>query len=475
MRPLPFSIGQALGRSVDVSSQECENLFPVAGGDKGQVTLYGTPGTELFSTFGSNPVRGWRQVGDYVYFVSRDTFYRMSNNGTLVSKGTVNTTGGNVVLSDNGDYDGSIADEIIIVDGTDGYIFNITADTLTALTRTGDSAGFPVCEWVVFLNGRFIAGEAGTGRIFWSSLYEGTKWDALAFATAEKNPDDISMGKEINGLLWLFGEKYIEVWGVTTSADLPFSPIGGAGGSVGLAAKWSVAKRGQALRFIGTDEDGNLSFYETQGYQLADASDTWLDYQLNQLTDYADATAFSYSLEGHTFYYISFETDLVTYGVGANNLWFKVSTNKSRHIGKFHVYFNKKHLVSDYSTGKIYELKSDAYTDNGAKIQRIATGQHIHGDQAMMFINALQVEFEGGTALTSGQGSDPVAYLDLSKDGGHTYGNKKAKNLGKQGKYNTRAIWRGLGQCRDLVPRLTIDEPIKIVIMGLWSDIEADV
>jgi len=473
MRPIPFAIGQALGRSSDVSSQELENLYPVQGGDKSQITLYGTAGTELFSTFGSNPVRGWRKVGDYVYFVSRDTFYRMANDGTLATKGTLNTTSGNVSLSDNGDYDGSIADEIIVVDGTDGYIFNIVADTFTTIVRTGVAAGFPVCEWVEFIGGRFVAGEKGTARIFWSSLYEGTKWDALHFATAEKSPDKILMGRVINGLLWLFGEDSTEVWATTTSADLAFSPIGGAGGSIGLAAKWSVAKKGQALRFIGTDIDGNLSFYETAGYQILDASDVWLDYQLSKLTDYADATAFSFSIEGHNFYYVSFETDLVTYGVGANNLWFKLSTNESRHIAKFHVFFNKKHLVSDYSTGKIYQLKTDAYTDNGTRIQRVATGKHIHSDQEMMFINALQAEFEGGTALISGQGSDPVCYLDLSKDGGHTYSNKKSKKLGKQGKYNTRAIWRGLGQCRDLVPRITIDEPIKIVIMGLWGEIEA--
>lgn len=473
MRPIPFSVGQSLGRSVDASSQECENLYPVIGSDKGQVTLYGTPGTELFATFGSSPVRGWRQVGNYIYFVSRNTFYRMANDGALVSKGVINTNSGNVVLSDNGNYDGAIADEIIIVDGVDGYIFNIAADALTTLSRTGDSVGFPICEWVVFINGRFVAGEINTGRIFWSSLYKGTKWDALAFATAEKNPDDILMGKEINGLLWLFGAKFTEVWGVTTSPDLPFSPIGGAGGSIGLAAKWSVSKRGKALRFVGTDEAGNVSFYEAQGYQIVDASDIWMDYQLNQLTDYANATAFSYSLEGINFYYISFETDLKTYGVGTNNLWFKVSSGNSRHIGKFHVFFNKKHLISDYLTGKIYELKSGAYTDNGAKVQRIATGKHIHANQSMMFVNALQLELEGGTAIISGQGSDPVAYLDLSKDGGHTYGNKKSKKLGKQGKYNTRVLWRGLGSCRDLVPRFTIDEPIKVVIMGLWADIEA--
>ncbi len=469
MRPIPFAIGESLGRSVDVESQQIQNLYPVFGS---KVTLYGTPGTELFKSYGSNPVRGWINAGDYVYFVTRDTFYRMANDGTLVNKGTLGTTTGNVSLAYNGDYDGSIADEIIIVDGTDGYIFDISADTFTTIVRSGAAAGFPVCEWVEFIGGRFVAGEAGTARIFWSSLYEGTKWDALDFATAERSPDDIKIGKELGGVLWLFGEDSTEVWGITTSATLPFSPIGGAGGSIGIAAMWTLAKRGQSLQFIGNDKDGNVSFYSTSGYQIVDSSEPWLDYQLSQLSDYADATAYSFSMEGHSFYYVSFETDLKTFGVGENNAWFTVKTNDSRHIGKFHIYFNKKHLVSDYSTGKIYQLKSDVYTDNGTKIQRIATGQHIHADQEVIFINALQVEFEGGTALVSGQGSDPVVYLDLSKDGGHTYGNKKSKQLGKQGKYAKRVRFTSLGSCRRFVPRLTIDEPIKVVILGLWGDFE---
>lgn len=478
MIKLPFAIGQALGRSVDVSSQECENLYPMTGGDKG-VTLYGTPGTQLFTSYGSNPVRGKRKVGNYVYFVARDSFYRMANDGTIVSKGTVSTTSGNVSLADNGSYDGAIADEILIVDGTDGYLFNIVADTLTTIVRTGLAAGFPVCEWCEFINGRFVAGETGSGRIFYSSLYLGTTWDALHYVTAERSPDNILMGREIGGLLWLFGEESTEAFGVTTNADLAFVTIPGSGGPYGIKAKWSVAKRGQSLHFVGTDRDGNLSFYATQGYAIVDSSEPWMDYQLSQLSDAADATAFSFSMEGNNFYYVSFESDLVTYGVGSNNQWFKISStdsdgNGSRHIGKFHTFLNNKHLVSDYLTGKIYELNSNFYTDNGARIRHVATGKHIHADQQTMFVNALQVEFEGGTALVSGQGCDPVAYLDVSKDGGHVYGNKKAERIGKQGDYKNRAIWWGWGSCRDLVPRLTIDEPIKTVIIGLWGDFEAD-
>jgi hypothetical protein len=47
--------------------------------------------------------------------------------------------------------------------------------------------------------------------------------------------------------------------------------------------------------------------------------------------------------------------------------------------------------------------------------------------------------------LSTGQGEDPQAMLRWSNDGGSTWSNEYWTSIGKQGKYQNRAIWRQAG------------------------------
>lgn len=67
----------------------------------------------------------------------------------------------------------------------------------------------------------------------------------------------------------------------------------------------------------------------------------------------------------------------------------------------------------------------------------------------------------------------PHACLDWSDDGGHTFGNEHWKSIGNIGEYKNRAIWRRLGQARSRIFRVTISEPVKVVILGAYGELEA--
>ena len=84
----------------------------------------------------------------------------------------------------------------------------------------------------------------------------------------------------------------------------------------------------------------------------------------------------------------------------------------------------------------------------------------------MIFHNQLEVEFEAGVGLATGQGSDPQAVLDWSDDGGHTWGNEHWVDIGEIGEYKARAVWRRLGRSRNRTYRLTVSDPVKVVILG---------
>jgi hypothetical protein len=84
----------------------------------------------------------------------------------------------------------------------------------------------------------------------------------------------------------------------------------------------------------------------------------------------------------------------------------------------------------------------------------------------------LETSFQKGVGLSTGQGDDPTVMLQVSRDGGMTWGSELWKTLGKEGKYKTRAKWNRLGTSRNTVFKLKITDPVYRVLIGAVADIQ---
>ena len=136
-------LGFDLGiKSVNVCAQERLNLYldVKTERDKSSVIAYGTPGTNLFNGLnaGALPYRGLTsQIGNFFYGVKSGTFYSVNNAGVETSIGTLNTIAGNVALAYNGT-------QVMLVDGTNGYIYSTVAGPGTAQSISTIVDNFPV-------------------------------------------------------------------------------------------------------------------------------------------------------------------------------------------------------------------------------------------------------------------------------------------------------------------------------------------
>jgi hypothetical protein len=123
-------------------------------------------------------------------------------------------------------------------------------------------------------------------------------------------------------------------------------------------------------------------------------------------------------------------------------------------------------LVGDYQNGLVYALNNAVYTDNGATIRRLRRAPHLVTDLQRQYFAELQIQFQPGVGLETGQGQNPQAMLRWSNDGGSTWSNEHWVSIGKVGKYKNRAIWRRLGWSRDRIFEVAVTDPIKAVIIS---------
>lgn len=448
------------GKSPKVTSNHLQNCYYEfsAEVDRTRISVHGTPGLEDWIDQGDTPWRGiYAPVGNnLMYGVHRGTFYEINNAGTVVSRGTLNTTENKVDITDNGT-------EITTVDGTDGWIYNVDTQVFTQISD-GD---FPTANTCDFESGRILVDKNATGQFHGSELYNASAWDPLDFATAESQPDNLNRVVNNNGNVILGGTDTFEHFGNIGGGGYPYARIGGTVGEFGLAARWSMTRFMGTYAFLAKNREGQVTPAILTGYRMQTISNPEFDHIINQYGSLGGTTAYAYMLGGHPMLQMNFLAASKSWLYdGTTGYWTELKSGTSRHRGEMSVDYINNTIVADYSNGKLYKLKPDVYTDSGDTIIRKLRGRHIFNEHKKIRIPRLEVTGETGVGLVSGQGVDPQLILRLSKDGGRSLGTEHWADWGKIGEYNRRAIFKNLGSGRDIVPELTYPEPTKFVLTG---------
>lgn len=460
MATIPF-IGQAYaGRSREINAQECINLFidgdPSDG--KSKVSLYGTPGLTLFATLGvDHEVRGLCAGGDHLYAVCGAGFFKVSQGGAVSHIGDINSSTGAVSMENNGL-------QIMLADGKDGWVYTFDTGVLAQIT----DEDFPGAGTVDYLDGYFIFNKPNTAQFFITALYDGSSIDGLDFASAESSPDKIVSLIVDHRELYLLGEKTVEVWYNSGDSSFPFDRNSNAQIEIGLAAAGSVVAMDNTIIFL--SDRGTVVRLSSYTPQII--STRAIEYQLSK-EDAASARAFSYTQEGHNFYVLTFPSGRTWVYDAATSAWHsRKSFGMSRWRANCHAVFAGENIVGDCSSGRLYTLDMDAYTDDGRPIERIRVSQPLHAESKNVFMSELEIDFDAGTVGLTGQGANPKACLQWSDDGGRSWSQELWTEIGAQGQYGAQAIWRRLGHFRQRIFRLTITDPVPVVIIDAYGEFE---
>ena len=330
----------------------------------------------------------------------------------------------------------------------------------------------------------------------------------LSYASKFTGPDNLVSLICDHGQVYLLGETSSEVWADVGTFPFPFQRIPGSSSQQGIAAPFSIARLGNSFAYLSKNNRGQAEIVIMNGYFPTRISTHAVE---NTLVDQniSDAVAYTYQLEGHEVYVITFPTlDLtwaydITTGMWHKWLWVDNLNVYHRHRSNCSALFQGVVLVGDYQNGQIYQLDLNNYTDNGQNIRRLRRAPHLVSDLQRQYFEELQIQFQPGvgtTGLSKMQfapslliiypndtytispnqtvtigldnitrettTTDPQAMLRWSNDGGSTWSNEHWSSIGQMGKYKNRIIWRRLGWSRDRIFEVVVTDPIKAVIVS---------
>ena len=398
------------------------------------------------------------------------------------------------------------------------YTQSISSETMYALNWTilpTTDGAFSGGNTVGTYDNYFVYNRPDTQQFGASDLLSPIS-NSLSFGSKDGSPDNLVALIVDHREIYLMGEASSEVWVDVGTTPFPFQRIPGTSTQHGCAAKFSLSRLGNSFAYVSRNSRGQGQIMQMDGYKPTRISTHAVEQTLvNQYID--DAIAWTYQLEGHECYVVTFPTLKLTWVFdGTTQMWHKwLYLNDlgqyERHRGQCCAVFQGMVLVGDYSNGSIYELDPDNYTDNGQNIRRLRRAPHLVADLQRQYFDELQIQFQPGVGTTglstsatttipfatylgdtyaiastqtltipyastfilgtsnlidTNTTTNPQAMLRWSNDGGSTWSTEHWASIGSIGRYKNRAIWRRLGMARDRIFEVSISDPVKAVIVS---------
>jgi hypothetical protein len=462
-----FCGGSYTAQSPLSSAERAVNLYPEKSESPtavSKVTLYNTPGLDLFATLTQGPVRGiWGQSGRCLA-VGGMNLYDVSVTGAVTSRGSMAFDSQLATLTTNGDG----GDQLFVTSGGEGYILDLTTHVLTNVVSdvtVGD-----------MLDGFFLALDVDTSTLKISDLLDGLTWDPTQVAQRSTAPDPWKSMLVVGKNIWLFGEFTSEPW-YNSGDTFPFAPFPNALIQQGIAATFSACQVGNTVMWLAQNAQGSRTVVKAQGIATAKVSTYAIDTLLADCARVDDAEAFCYQQRGHTFYVLNLPSanKTIVYD-DTEGIWHErgdwdVTENQFNvDRPRVHTPIYDQHLVGDRNSGAIYTMKTTIYTNaDGDGIRRLRRTPGMENEQTPQPFHALRLFVETGLGLTSGQGSDPQVALRYSDDGGKTWSNELWRPIGAMGNFGEIVEWNRLGMSRyPRVWEIVTTDPIPIRILGAW-------
>lgn len=472
MPPFPALTGPSYRAKSGMADYErCVGFFLEKNAGPGAVypwSLLPLPGLTAVATVAEAPGRGLWAMDGRCLRAAGAAIYEVDNAHTHTLRGAVLTDGTPVFFASSGDAGAELA----MASVGSVYIFNLATNVFT-----GPIASLTAHQ-VGYLDGYFIGLDRTTSTVRLSDLLDGLTWDPTQFVQRSSAPDKWQAMIVAGTYLYLFGSETSDVWYNAGTFPFPLSPVPGALLQVGIAAVNSAAVVAGAPVWLAQTKDGMRSVVRGNGTgQPTPISDSAVDAALRGYSTVEDARASVMEYAGHAFYVLTFPTAGATWQYDVTTgawmewpFWNVTGGFEEANLVMHRATAFGRYLGDSRTSGALYVVSGDVYSDNGAAIRRVrqVPFPRLTPDAMWIFLSGLEIFLETGLGLQSGQGSDPTVVLQITRDGGRTWGPERTCSAGMVGQYLTKVYWTVGGRFRDGFGgvRLIFTDPVPWRING---------
>ena len=347
------------------AAQDCVNYLPMAAevsGTKTRTSLRTPPGLRPYVEIGDGPeyaIRGGHDVEGRRFVVAGQRLYQISNTGIAIPLGTVPGVG-RVSMAHNQIAGGN---ELLVVNGNAGYVWNTLKQTFTRVT----DPGYPGAFLADFVDSYLMQVEPFGRYLFHSDLANASEYNTLDRFEAEAEPDRIVSMLVDHGEVWAFGVRTIQLFQNTGAAQGTFQPKG-ITIEQGCAGRFTPAKLDNSVFWLGNDG----IFYRADGYSPMRISTHAIEDAIADC-DWSQAFAFTWASKGHKVYYCTFP-DGQTWGYDVSSrLWHRRASYHPVHevARRWRLsdlfYSNGEWIGCDSTSGKLFILDWDYVLEGEAE------------------------------------------------------------------------------------------------------------
>lgn len=466
----PFIGGYSRSQSRIANLGTCQGLYPqpLAPGSKNYGALYPVPG---MARFGSVPQVGGKRFfstasdNSRVFSITGSKLYEWFADGSALERGTVAIDANPATIYTNGDG----GQQLGITAGTNFYVFDLVTNTLTQVAARNGQA--TQCG---FISGYFLVFDVNTGTVYQSDLFDGTTFDPANFFQRNTQADDwAAMFVTALGRIALLGTKTRDNYENVGTFPIPFAPADAGIQPEGIAATFSICEVGAFTCWLGTaGQSGGYKVYAAAGYRAQEISTEAICFALSQATqaEIRAAVGETYTDQGHDFFLLTVGGFTWCYDF-TSGAWHTRRTFTSAVSGvlgswraRFHCFGFNKHLWLDANTGVAYESSVAYKVDvDDLLIPRERTPPSIRVGNTVLDIGTIELIVDTGVGNQNDPGAEPVIWLELSGDGGMTWGTARQAAIGRIGQTSMIRVWwegNGIANCRDFAMRFTMSDPI---------------
>lgn len=398
---------------------------PMVPGGRSVSVLRAVPGMADFATVNGVFARAMLESDGEIFTIIGKNLHRIRLDGTVTLIGDVDAT-----------------DDIAGLDKSTGYVVAVAGrkywhwNGTTLTTIVPGAITLPAS--VAYLGGYVIVSQYGDRTFGWSALANPTSWSGLDFASAEITDDPIVRLIAFKDALLIFKRTGFERWAVTgLGGPDAFQRIGGAQEEPGLQAYGLIVTFPNGLSYIGSDGKvyvlgvGPIS---TPPVEVA-------------IEKKEPLRMFYYEQRGHGFICVIFrDTAAWCYDI-ATGEWHERDQDEQPWTARASVKAGDSWYVAT-DAGQIAKLSAPCL-DFGNPMVRRYVSRTLEAPNSARFNVASIEAFPRiwGDIQGDGDWSEAKVTLKTSRDG-VTFGAGKDRGVGAVGAYETRLVWRALGQFR---------------------------